>query len=215
MPPTAVVQPNFGDLVSVRWLKDLTTLGRVVVEHMPVITLDGKGLIEVPYVVVATHLPFMTLPPGVRVLPTGTPTYASFSIDDVEGIKRDPEWHPFSRRPTAEPADVRVIAGDRRWRHPSIEALNHVGAYIPSTWYPRGAPAWVWEEGWREANISHASRGWIKVQFRNGYRRPKGPKAYRPHEVCPAICQESESGLSVDWNRSPVPRWESFPMPAL
>ncbi|MER7416481.1 hypothetical protein ABT346_06780 [Micromonospora peucetia] len=204
------VQHSYGDLVRVRWLKELSTPARVIVEDLPGFVLSDNGLVPAPHVVVATHLPYMALPPGVRVLPIGTPAYASFPAADVETLERDSEWNAFAQQPSATPDKLRVISGNPRWRIASYPGITHVGAYIPSTWYPRGAPVWVWENGWREANIFESARGWIKVHFRNGYRRPGGPKAYRPADICPVICQESASELKLDWSTSPIPHWESL-----
>lgn len=203
-------QHDFGDLVRVRWLKTLSTPARVVVGGTPGFILSDRGLVPVPHVVVATHLPYMALPPGVRVLPIGTPAYASFPVTDVSTLKRDPNWDPFAERPAATPEEIRVISGDRRWRLPNYEGLTHVGAYIPSTWYPKGAPVWAWDGEWREANILEAGQGWIKVKFLDSHRTHRRSKAYRPHEISPAICEESRSDLSIDWSTSPLPHWESY-----
>jgi hypothetical protein len=202
----------FGDRVEVSMGPNLVTPARVVA------VLPGNSSVPcrvgptMPRVVVATHLPMMVLPPGVRVLPIGTAAYVSFSVEEVSLVRPDPTWNPHLSPPQHTPEAVRVISGEPHWRIPSegYDSITHVGAYIPSTWYPRRVLAWAWEGEWREAYVDGTSRGWIRLGLTGGVGRFPSIKAFRPFHVSPVLCPESAIPLRVDWKQSLWPGYEHY-----
>ncbi|VVJ23213.1 Uncharacterised protein [Amycolatopsis camponoti] len=183
-----VVNYRFGDKVLFRgddsegWVP-----ARVVrAEHV-----DSRSEYRYSYVKVATSsFPADGYVEGVRVVPAGTPIYHVACAEDVHLVRRDPRWNPFVVEPFMTPDEYQVMGGAAQFQMSGMPGLTHVGAYQSATSYDLGDPVWVWERGWRKAEVLEAKSSWVQARYLEGFRRPNGwpSKSYRPAEVWPVIC---------------------------
>lgn len=100
------------------------------------------------------------------------------------------------------PAQYRALNGVKKTIMAGMAGGVQVGAYMPSAFYLAEDPVWVWETGWRPAEVITVDSGWIRVKYMNGFRDGKGnmAKAYKPTRIWPVLCDHScpEKRVLVD-----------------